>query len=196
MSNAATKPKARKREPVGMRYVTGRGGTRGLVPATKSDAERLDKSRLKEHDLVFVDVRKPRNPEFHRLAHRIGMLVVQNVPGFEHLTAHEVLKRLQLESGVACEPIAIRVEAVASRLVNWIDAQLGPGAAKIFRLFFAESEDKTLVVDIPISFSYASMAQGEFHEAVKGLCQYLHAKYLPNLSPAQIAEMAESMVDD
>jgi hypothetical protein len=78
-----------------------------LVAATASDRDTLKAKRLREGDKAFATIKKPRNPGFHRLAHAIGRLVVENIEGFEPLTPHRALKRLQIESGAACEEVRI-----------------------------------------------------------------------------------------
>jgi hypothetical protein len=49
---------------------------------------------------------------------------------------------------------------------------------------------------IPRSFSFESMDQGEFYEAVKGICRYIADEYWPDMTPEQVQEMAEVMPDD
>ena len=48
------------------------------------------------------DMKQPRNPQFHRLAHALGQLVTQNIDDFSGKNAHDALKKLQIGSGVEC----------------------------------------------------------------------------------------------
>ena len=45
---------------------------------------------------VWIEVRKPRNPRYHRLAHALGTLVAENVEGFEGMDSHAVLKHASI----------------------------------------------------------------------------------------------------
>ena len=104
--------KRRKPAPIGLRVVrlvraeTGEP-VRALVAATATDRDALKARKYRDGDTVFATVRKPRNPGYHRLAHAVGALVAQNVGAFDGIDAHAALKRLQIESGAACEEIRI-----------------------------------------------------------------------------------------
>lgn len=141
-------------------------GRGALSPADAFAAERLRERRYKIGDVVAVEIKKARNPRFHRLAHQIGTLVIQNIEEFAGYDAHHVLKRLQLESGVGCEETAIKV------------AGLG-----------------MVMHRTPRSLSYESMDDAEFHAVVSGLCNHIVKQYWPGLEPDEIERMAEAMVD-
>lgn len=78
-----------------------------LVPANAIDARLLRERKFVTGREVRAEMKQPRNVGFHRLAHAIGHLLVDNVDGFEAMTAHEALKRVQRESGVCCEEMEI-----------------------------------------------------------------------------------------
>jgi len=139
----------------------------GFIPADRSTQLRLRDRKYSTGDLVFVEIRKPRNPGFHRLAHALGELCAENIEAFEGIEPHKVLKRLQLEARVGCEEMGIVV----------------PGYGKCLHL-------------IPRSLSYESMDQGEFHEVIKGFCRYIAEHYWPTLTPEQIEEMSGAMIDE
>jgi len=80
---------------------------KGFIAASASDRERLKARKYSIGDLLRAEFKKPRNPGFHRFVHQLGTLVVQNVEGFEHFTAHQAIKRLQVESGVGCDEFLI-----------------------------------------------------------------------------------------
>lgn len=78
-----------------------------LVPAHPIDRRLMKERKLSVNREVRAELKQPRNPAFHRLAHAVGHLMVDNVEGFESLSAHDALKRLQREAGVACEEIEV-----------------------------------------------------------------------------------------
>jgi hypothetical protein len=138
----------------------------GLVPADSYVSSRLRQRGYKVNDIVFAVITKPRNPKYHRLAHRIGTLCVEHLAGFEELNAHTAIKRLQWESGCGCDEIGALIPNVGITQIR-----------------------------IPLSLSFESMDQGVFEEVIKGLCRHISTTYWPDLSPIQVAEMADSMPD-
>lgn len=78
-----------------------------LVPANAIDQRLLKERKFAVNREVRAELKQPRNPAFHRLAHAVGHLLVDNVDGFEGLSAHEALKRVQREAGVCCEEMEI-----------------------------------------------------------------------------------------
>jgi len=155
------KPK-RRPEKFALRVTKG-----ALVPADGFTAARLKERKYKINDVVFAELKKPRNPKFHRLAHQLGALVSQNIESFSGTAAHNVLKRLQLETNIGCDEVAY----------------LSDGYGFITQR-------------IPLSLSFESMDEGEFHEVLKGMCRHIADKYWPTLDSEEIASMAELMVDE
>lgn len=135
-----------------------------LVPRHKSDRRMLREKRLKVGDVVRLTLRKPRNEKFHRLVHGLGALVGQQVDGFEHMDAHAVIKRLQADSGVMCEPVVYQI----------------PGLGNLTR-----SEPRSLAFD--------EMDEGEFQTLWRGICAHLIATYWPALDEAAIESMIDLM---
>ena len=113
MTNLANEVRRRRKPaPIALRAATlvqpNTGEAIGcLVAATPSDSDALRAKRLAHGERVFAVIKKPRNPGFHRLAHAIGKLVAENIEAFDGMDAHRALKRLQIESGAACEEIRI-----------------------------------------------------------------------------------------
>lgn len=69
---------------------------------------RLMKERgYRKGDDVRAEIKKPRNVKFHRLAHAIGNLLVENVEKFLGKSGHDALKEMQRESGVCCDSMDI-----------------------------------------------------------------------------------------
>ena len=139
----------------------------GLVPADSYAQTQLRNKKFKIGDVVKCDVRKLRNPKFNRLVHRIGQLVAANIEAFSGLDAHTCIKRLQIEGRIACDEIGIMVQ--------------GYGMVIQF---------------IPRSMSFDSMDEEEYHDCAKRICRLIAERYWQGLAPDQIAEMAESMVDE
>lgn len=204
MKSAAPTETAKKRapEPIGLRVVQmvdpeTRAPRRVLVAATASDADRLKTKGNQIGDLIFARVTKPRNPGFHRLAHRIGTLAIENIEAFSHLEAHSALKRLQLESGAACESVLVQVHTIWPAVITWIDQHLGRPMAVMLKVVVEEMKiGRTMIpVRIPRSLSFDSLDEIEFKEAIKTICRYMSVVYWPTMAPGQIEEMAQATKD-
>ena len=135
----------------------------GLEIADTFSAARFKAKGLHAGDIVFAAIRKPRNPGYHRLAHALGQIVVDNIDEFEGMDSHAALKRLQLEANVACEEIAYRVNGMS------------------------------IVQRIPLSLSFESLDQSEFESVFMGICRHLAMVYWPSATADEIAAMADVM---
>ena len=134
-------------------------GHRWLVPADRPSYEALqswDLSKVRAGDLKC-----PRNPQFNRLVHALGGLAADNLDAFEGMDCHRVLKRLQIESGVACEEMAIRIGK------------------------------QMVIHRLPQSLSFASMDEDSFHGVVNSLCDHLVTYYWPTTEVKEILKMAD-----
>lgn len=160
----ATKPRARKPERLLLQVAKG-----ALIPADGYTAKRLRERGYRVDDLLLADLRKPRHPGFHRLAHRLGVLVANNIEDFEGLDGHQALKRLQVEGNISCDELPV------------------------FLIIY----DQKIKVNqrIPRSLSFSSMDEGEFREVMRKMSSFIAAEYWPSLTAEQIEEMAETMVD-
>lgn len=139
-----------------------------LVPAHRFDAEELKRRKLSAADPIRCEIRRRRNPQHFRLAHALARHVAENADGFETLAAagdwHGVLKRLQAESGVACEPMELDLGALGKHSVQ-----------------------------VPQSLSFEEMEQSRFSEVFRGLCEHVVRRYWPSMTPDQIEEQAEML---
>ena len=151
-----------KRERIYMRVNTGGA----LCPADLYAEKLFNDRKLKIGQVVQVELFKLRSKGFNRLAHRIGGLIAENIPAFEGMDAHKALKRLQIESGTACDEIGISV----------------PG----FGL---------CIQKIPRSFSFESMDESEYRDSVKAICNYIADRYWKTVTPEQVERMAETWVE-
>lgn len=113
MTTAAAKRQAKRaRRPIYLvvaRLVDPRTGEEvgALIPANDIDRRLMKERRFAVGKEIRAELKQPRNPAFHRLAHAIGNLLVDNVEEFRDLTGHEALKRVQVLSGVCCEPMEL-----------------------------------------------------------------------------------------
>jgi hypothetical protein len=136
----------------------------GYAPADSSSASAL-RVMHRVGDLLFAEFMKPRNPGFHRLAHQLGGMLAENLEAFHGIGSHEVLKRLQIEANVGCDEIALNFPGI------------GPCSYRI-----------------PRSLSFESMDEGEFKEAISGMCSYVSRTYWPSVSAEKIEAMADVWV--
>lgn len=148
------------RERIRLRIVKG-----ALVPADNRALEILRERAFHIGDIVSADITKPRNVRFNALIHHIGQLVAQNIESFSGMNGHAVIKRLQLESGIACDESMIDIDGLQAKIVK------------------------------PKSLAFDRMDDGEVHELARAICAHISAKYWPECTPEQIAEMAGKMID-
>lgn len=163
---SAVQPKRRRPEKLLLRVIKG-----GLVPADGYTLGRLRNRGYKIGATVLAELTKPRNPGFHRLAHALGTLIAENIEEFAGMDAHAVLKRLQLEAGVACDEV-----------LAFMDIELMGHKQRI-----------KVNQRIPRSLSFASMEDGEFREVMRALSNYVAREYWPGLTAERIEAMAEAM---
>jgi hypothetical protein len=152
-----TKPKRPKIQPV---YLVGRklidpdtGEVVGaLVAASPLDAKRLREMKLGA-DQIRAELKKPRNVKFHRLMHALGDLIAEHAPGFEGISAHDSIKRLQTQTGALCE-------------IQELDlGQLGK-----------------VHVKVPRSIAFDSMTETEFGELFAKVCNWIDTNIAPSLT--------------
>lgn len=125
------------------------GEERLAILATHPIDRRLMKERgYRAGDEIRLEIKKARNIKFHRLAHAVGNLLVENVEQFRHLSGHDALKHVQRESGVCCEPMAIDLGALGMVSVN-----------------------------VPRSIAFDEMDETEFGEFFHGICDWIDQHY-------------------
>lgn len=137
----------------------------GYAPADESSAAALRVGH-RIGDLVYASFVKPRHPGFHRLAHQLGSLLAENLDAFEGMSAHNVLKRLQIEGDIACEHIAL------------VFPEVGP-------VEYRQAK----------SLSYESMDETEFRETITAMCRYVAKRYWKTCTPEQVESMAKCWVE-
>lgn len=138
-----------------------------LIPGDGYTQKRLKERGYRVGDILLADLRKPRHPGFHRLAHRLGTLVAENIDEFAGLDGHAVLKRLQIEGNVQCDEIPLFLELLGQKV--------------------------KLMHRVPRSLSFASMDEAEFRATIRQISNYIAETYWPSLTAEAIEAMAESM---
>lgn len=127
--------------------------------------ERLREKGYRVGDDVAIEIYKVRNRKFNSFVHKFGQLLADNLDDFEGMEPHAVLKRLQLESGVACDEVQLRGD---------------------FGLVYHRQA---------LSLSFDNMDDGEFSAVFHGLARYVTKRYWVTLTPEQIEQMAGFMPD-
>lgn len=89
-----------------------------FVPAHPIDKRIAKERRFKVGETYRMEIKQARVLWQHRLIHKIGQLVVDNVEGFEQLTSHDAIKRLQRESGTCCQEMEVDVPNVGRLMVK------------------------------------------------------------------------------
>lgn len=138
---------------------------KALIPASGIDKRLMNERRIHVGEDIRVAIARRRNVGFHRLAHAIGALVVDNVDEFRDLDAHAAFKRLQGETGVCCEESEI---------------DLGPlGKAK---------------VSTPRSIAFDQMDEADFRGLVDAVYRRIAERYWPDMTPDAVEQMVEMSI--
>lgn len=141
--------------------VTGKP-TAAFVAASDADRSLLRERGFRLNTRVFAHLARPRNPRFNRLVHGLGKLLGQNLDRFAGKLSHDVIKALQLESGVACSRTEVAIPEVGD-----------------------------LILKKPQSLSFHSMGEDAFQAFWAGVCAYVIEHDWPTLSEERLTEMAE-----
>jgi hypothetical protein len=130
-----------------------------LAAASPADARRLRDLKLGQGQTLRAELSKPRNVRFHPLVHALGHLLADHWPAAAGLPAHEAIKRVQRESGTACD-------------VQQIDlGPLGTVQAKVAR-----------------SLAFDSMDESEFGEFFLGLTRWIDENVIAHFPEEARAE--------
>lgn len=133
-----------------------------FVAATEGDRSMLRERGFKLNTRVFAHFTLPRNPRFMRLVHGLAKVLGQNLDRFAGKVSHDVIKDLQVESGVCCNRIEYEI----------------PGVGQLIRTE-------------PQSLAYHNMGEDTFKAFWVGVCAYLIAHDWPTLTEERLTEMAE-----
>ena len=139
----------------------------GLKPADNWAASNFEKKGYKQGDIVSVDVRKVRNRRFNAFVHVFGDACIKNIPSFAEIEdAHKAIKRLQLESGIECDEMAINLDGFGM-----------------------------VVVKQARSFAFDRMGEEDFKAAAQGISDYAVAKYGGALTQDQLNGLVSASVN-
>lgn len=163
MTKAAKKPKAARR-PVYFRVAKLVDPETGelvgaLVPRSGVDQRMMRERGYKVSSEIRAELKKPRNVKFHRLAHALGGLLVDQCEAFSGMDQHSAIKKAQTEAGVCC-------------LTEEIDV---PGIG-------------TLTRRVPESIAFDEMEEGRFSEFWKGVTSHVTSEYLRGMTPDALEE--------
>lgn len=181
MSTALAKAKAKRaRRPIYMvvrRLVDPETGEQlgALVPMHPIDARLMRERKFHVDREIRAELKQPRNPQFHRLAHAIGNLLVDNVEEFRGMQAHDALKRVQLAADVCCEEIYLSASPVVDAILAAAEAMLGAGARKV--LAGVLPEIKTIPVKQARSLAFDELEEDEFRVLFDGVVGYIAGHY-------------------
>ena len=117
-----------------------------------------------------LEIKESRNAAFHRLAHVIGHLQVDNVEAFRDLEAHAALKQLQLESGICCETVEMDASPVVKALLDAAEVVLGAGARKVLAAVLPEI--RSIPVKVARSLAFDAMEE-DFAAFFKGITAWI-----------------------
>lgn len=133
-----------------------------FVAATDAGRAMLRERGFRLNTRVFAHFTFPRNPRFFRLVHGLGELLGRNLDRFTGKQSHDVIKALQVESGVCCDQTK---------------TDLPDGG----QLIHTKAQ----------SLSYYSMGEDKFKAFWTGVCAYVIAHDWPTLTEERLTEMAE-----
>ncbi|MGX1201119.1 hypothetical protein [Marinobacter sp. MBR-105] len=165
----------------------------GFVPADDETLAALKRTPLKIGSLVLADLQIPRNPMFYRRAHKFAQVCRDNIEAFHGLTEHSILKRLQLETGFACEPVTVPAELFWGEISGLIRAAVGAEADCALEQIGALLKDERVTAFKPASLAFGNMDESEFKAMFEGFCNYIAEKYWPDLTAAEIDALSAFM---
>lgn len=136
--------------------------TAAFVAATDAARSMLRERGFRLNTRVFAYLTLPRNPRFFRLVHGLGQLLGQSLDRFAGKQSHDVIKDLQLESGVCCNRSVIDI----------------PDVGQLIR---TEAQ----------SLAFHSMGEDRFKAFWAGVCAHVIKYDWPTLTEERLTEMAE-----
>ncbi|HAL21203.1 MAG TPA: hypothetical protein DCP40_00485 [Stenotrophomonas sp.] len=146
-----------------------------LVPAHEVDQRLLRERKFRVGREIRGELKQPRDGSQHRLIHKIGHLMVDNVEGWEQLDAHDAVKRLQLDADVCCETVEMDATPVIAAVLDACESLLGQGARKV--LAGVLPAISTIPVKRAESLSFDEMEQARFQELFDGLTEHISRHY-------------------
>lgn len=165
----------------------------GFVPANEATLQLLKQARLKTGSLVLAHMARPRKPAFYRLAHAFARVCKENIEDYEGLSEHEVLKQLQVETGLGCKRVSVPASALWASAACAISDVIGDEALDTLNSVEHLLKGRMITAYAPRSLHFGSMPEDEFRNIFQGFCRHIAHKYWPSLSGEQVAELAHFM---
>lgn len=135
-----------------------------LVPSTKWDRRSMRERKFTVGAELRGELKRSRNPGFFRKAHVLGAWLADNVEGFEGLSQHDAVKRLQTMSGIGCET------------ETWHADLPGGGTLDMNRV-------------VPESLNFEDMDEGRWNELWTGWIEWLRREKWGALDALQVEDV-------
>jgi hypothetical protein len=146
-----------------------------LRPANEIDQRLLKERKFHMGREVRAELKQPREVWKHKLIHKIGQLLVDEVEEFRDLDSHEAIKQIQRASGVCCETVQMNASPVVTALLNAAEVLLGKGARNVLAAVLPQIT--VIDVSVPQSLAFDEMDNAQFEHLFKGVTQYIGDKY-------------------
>lgn len=146
-----------------------------LVPAHEVDQRLLRDRKFRVGREIRGELKQPRDGSQHRLIHKIGHLIIDNVEGWEQLDARDAVKGLQLDANVCCETVEMDATPIIAAVLDACEAMLGAGARKV--LAGVLPEIGTIPVKRAESLSFDEMERTRFQQLFVGPTAYIGRHY-------------------
>lgn len=146
-----------------------------FVPSHPID-QRLAKERgFRVGHEYRAEIKQARVGWQHRLIHKIGQQMVENVEGWDHLSSHDAIKQLQMESGVCCEQSEINAKPVIAAVLAVVQQVVGKRTySKLAKLL-------PVIETVPVrqaeSLAYDEMEQDRFEQLFDGITEHIGKHY-------------------
>lgn len=138
-----------------------------LVPDGERDRRLLNERGYRIGDLLTAEIRKPRNPRFHRMVFAIARMCAESIDEFSGIDAHTVLKRVQQMARIECDETFI----------------IAPDGNEYLHI-------------IPKSLSFANMSEERFSGLALQFCRFIADRYFPTMSPEAVLKLSENFLDE
>lgn len=181
MTTAAQKVKAKRaRRPIYLTPMRLADPTDGVEYAAFVPSHPIDQRLCRERGYRIgheyrAEIKQARVSWKHRLIHKIGTLMVENVEGWEQLNSHDAVKRLQLEAGVCCEQAEIDARPVIAAVLAVVDTAVGR------RTFKKLSKLLPIIETVPVksaeSLAFDDMEQDRFEQLFDGITEHIGKHY-------------------
>lgn len=139
-----------------------------LVPTDETTVEFMRAAHFRVGDTVSCEITMLRSTVFFRAVHKLARLLIANTDTFHGKREHDVIKRLQTESGVWCD--VVRADGV-----GMVDGKTG-------------AVIESYLVFLPRSVAFDSMDEAEFRHGFDRIAEYVAEKYWPDFDLSLLDE--------